>query len=416
MRTHFADDRLWLALALALYVERTGDTGLADEVLPFLQGRPVPEGQEDVYEIPAVSDETASIYEHAARAIDISLPVGAHGLPLFGTGDWNDGMNRVGAEGRGESVWMGFFLCGVIDALHPLALARGEAARAARWQQARKALATALDAEAWDGRWYRRGWFDDGSVLGTHKDTECRIDLIVQAWAVLTGATQPERAAQALDSAWRELHDRDAHLLRLLWPPLQHHQPPAGYIQAYPGGVRENGGQYNHGAVWALMASAHLGQAERAWAAFTAISPAHRGAHGAAYGLEPFAVAGDIETAAPHAGRGGWSWYTGAAGWLLRAAVESLCGVKLADGQLRVQPCLPPHWRQARVRLQQQGRHIEVLVQRAPAGAGTAPPAGYRTLAPGAMLALSEVDGELLLWVPVTDAAPARLPEPAAVL
>ena len=416
VRTHFADDRLWLALALALYVERTGDTALADEPLPFLQGRAVPEGQEDVYEIPAITDETAPIYEHAARAIDISLPVGAHGLPLFGTGDWNDGMNRVGAEGRGESVWMGFFLCGVIDALRPLAIARGETARAAKWQEARTALSTALDAEAWDGRWYRRGWFDDGSVLGTHSATECRIDLIVQAWAVLTGAAQPERAAQALDSAWRELHDRDAHLLRLLWPPLKDHQPAAGYIQAYPGGVRENGGQYNHAAVWALMASAHLGQAERAWAAFTAISPAHRHAHGAAYGLEPFAVAGDIETAAPHAGRGGWSWYTGAAGWLLRASVESLCGVHLADGQLRVQPCLPPHWAQTRVRLQANGRRIEVLVQRAPTGAGAVPPAGYRTLVPGSTLALDEVEGELLLWVPVTDAALARLPEPAAAL
>ncbi|MCE4537064.1 carbohydrate-binding protein [Pelomonas sp. P7] len=413
VRTHFADDRLWLALALALYVERTGDTRLADETLPFLQGRPVPEGAEDVYEVPAISDETATIYEHAARAIDVSLPVGAHGLPLFGTGDWNDGMNRVGAEGRGESVWMGFFLCAVIDALLPLAAARGEGARAAKWRQAREALAAALDREAWDGRWYRRGWFDDGSILGTHTDTECRIDLIVQAWAVLTGAGQPERAREALDSAWRELHDRDAHLLRLLWPPLKDHQPPAGYIQAYPGGVRENGGQYNHGAVWALMASARLGQAERAWAAFTAISPAHRGAHGAVYGLEPYAVAGDIETDAPHAGRGGWSWYTGAAGWLLRAAVESLCGVKLADGLLRVQPCLPPHWPQAQVRLLQQGRRIEVLLQRKV----TAPPPGYRPLAPGSSIALTDVDGDLRLWVPVPDAAPARLAvEPANVL
>lgn len=416
VRTHFADDRLWLALALALYVERTGDASLADEAAPFLQGRPVPEGQEDVYEVPAVTDETAPLYEHAARAIDVSLPVGAHGLPLFGTGDWNDGMNRVGAEGRGESVWMGFFLCAVIDALLPLARARGDASRATRWQAAREALAQALDAQAWDGRWYRRGWFDDGTPLGTHTARECRIDLIVQAWAVLTGATRPDRTAQALDSAWQELHDRDAHLLRLLWPPLKEHQPAAGYIQAYPGGVRENGGQYNHGATWALMASAHLGQAERAWAAFTAISPAHRGAHGEPYGLEPFAVAGDIETAAPHAGRGGWSWYTGAAGWLLRAAVESICGVKLADGQLRVQPCLPPHWPGARVRLHSGGRRIEVQVQRTPRGAGVAPPAGHRTLTPGTPLALDGLGPEVLLWVPVTDGQPVRAADTAAVL
>lgn len=416
VRTHFADDRLWLALALALYVERTGDASLADEAVPFLQGRPVPEGQEDVYEVPAVSDEVGTVYEHAARAIDVSLPVGAHGLPLFGTGDWNDGMNRVGPEGRGESVWMGFFLCAVIDGLQPLARARGEVARADRWQQARDGLAAALDAHAWDGRWYRRGWFDDGSVLGTHSARECRIDLIVQAWAVLTGATRAERAAQALDSAWQELHDRDAHLLRLLWPPLKDHQPPAGYIQAYPGGVRENGGQYNHGATWALMASARLGQAERAWAAFTAISPAHRGAHGAAYGLEPFAVAGDIEAAAPHAGRGGWSWYTGAAGWLLRAAIESLCGVRRVAGQLQVQPCLPPHWPQVRVRLQDQGRRIDLLLQRTPRGAGTAPPPGYRTLVPGAVLPLAEVSGDLQLWVPIVEGVPARVPDAATML
>ncbi|PTT89587.1 hypothetical protein DBR42_07550, partial [Pelomonas sp. HMWF004] len=389
VRTHFADDRLWLALALALYTERTGDMALADEQVPFLQGQPVPEGAEDIYETPSSTDTTASLYEHAARAIDISLPVGAHGLPLFGTGDWNDGMNRVGAEGRGESVWMGFFLCAVIDALHPLAVARGDDGRAEHWRQARRALATALDAQAWDGDWYCRGWFDDGSVLGTHRASECRIDLIVQAWAVLTGAARQDRAVQALDSAWRELHDRDANLLRLLWPPLKDHQPPAGYIQAYPGGVRENGGQYNHAAVWALMASARLGQAERAWAAFTAISPAHRATSGATYGLEPFAVAGDIETAAPHAGRGGWSWYTGAAGWLLRAAVESLCGVRLGGGRLIVQPCLPLHWPQAQVTLRVDGRQVEVLVQRV--RAGSAPPAGYQRLAMGNTLALADL-------------------------
>ncbi|MFG6458312.1 GH36-type glycosyl hydrolase domain-containing protein [Roseateles sp. BYS96W] len=404
VRTHFADDRLWLALALALHAERTGDTALADEQLPFIDGRAVPEGAEDIYETPAVTTDTASLYEHAARAVDVSLPVGAHGLPLFGTGDWNDGMNRVGAEGRGESVWMGFFLCAVIDAMRPLAIARGEQARAERWKRAREQLATALDAQAWDGAWYRRGWFDDGSVLGTHTDTECRIDLIVQAWAVLTGAGRPERAAQALDSAWHELHDRDAHLLRLLWPPLKDHRPEAGYIQAYPGGVRENGGQYNHGATWALMASAQLGQADRAWAAFTAISPAHRGTHGAVYGLEPFAVAGDIETAAPHAGRGGWSWYTGAAGWLLRAAVESLCGVRLRHGELNVTPCLPPHWSQARVTLQVDARAVEVLVQRAAPLARA--PVGYVRLAPGESLLLDEAPGALRLWVPVPDRAP----------
>ena len=367
VRTKIADDRLWLALALALYVQRTGDSSLLDEVAPFVEGRNVPQGADDLYETPAVSNSQASMYEHAARAIDASLAVGTHGLPLFGSGDWNDGMNLVGHEGRGESVWMGFFVIHVIDQILPLAQSRGDAARLQTWQAARSRMATALDSQAWDGEWYRRGWFDDGTVLGTHIATECRIDLIVQAWAVLSDAADPARAEQALRSLWRELHDADAGLLRLLWPPLHDHQPRAGYIQAYPAGVRENGGQYNHGAVWALMASAKLGWADHAWQAFTAISPAHRSATAmgrATYGIEPYVVAGDIETVTPHAGQGGWSWYTGAAGWLLRAAVESIIGVRIEAGRLHVKPCLPADWPNATVLLQHQGRVIRVHIFR----------------------------------------------------
>jgi len=354
VRTHFSDDRLWLPFALAHFVQRTGDHALLDERIPFLQGRSVPAGAEDIYETPAMDGERATLYEHAARAIDRSLAAGVHGLPLMGTGDWNDGMNRVGHLGQGESVWLAWFLCAVIDGMVPLAHGRGESARAAHWQRARAGWVQALDSQAWDGGWYKRAFFDDGTALGSKAQAECRIDLIAQAWAVLSGAGDPARAQQALDAADRELWDAQHGLLRLLHPPLQHARPEAGYIQAYPAGVRENGGQYNHGATWAVMAAAKLQQPERAWRMWQAISPAHRwqdATLGPAYGGEPYAVAGDICTASPWQGRCGWSWYTGASGWLWRAAVESLCGLQMGPESLRFDPCLPPGWDRVEVRV-----------------------------------------------------------------
>lgn len=363
VRTHFSDDLLWLPLAIALYLERTGDAALLDERLPFLDGASVPPGQEDVYETPRISTEQATVYEHAARAIDHSLRIGAHGLPLFGTGDWNDGMNRVGHGGQGESVWLAWFLCRVVDVMRPIALARGDQARASTWQAARDGWVRALEGQAWDGRWYRRGFFDDGSPLGSAGNRECRIDLIAQAWAVLSRAGQPERARQAMASAEALLLDERAGVLRLLDPPLQHARPSAGYIQSYPPGVRENGGQYNHAGVWALMAWAQLGQAGAAWSAFRLMSPAHRWQQplqAERYAIEPYVMAGDIYTQPPHVGRGGWSWYTGSAGWLMRAAQESILGVTVRADGLQLQPCLPPHWPAATVQLRHEGREISV--------------------------------------------------------
>ena len=328
------------------------DQAVLQEVLPFLSGGQVPEGREDLYETPSSGPAHASVYEHGARAIDHSLRTGVHGLPLMGTGDWNDGMNRVGDQGRGESVWLAWFLCEVVRVYVPLAQAHGEHERAQRWLSARAGWVQALEAQAWDGAWYRRAFFDDGSPLGAAANPEARIDLIAQAWAVLSAAGDPARARQAMASADDELFDGEARLARLLWPPLQHAQPSAGYIQAYPPGVRENGGQYNHGAVWALMAHAQLGHAGAAWRYFQALSPAHRWAHpqlGPQYAIEPYVMAGDVYTAEPYIGRGGWSWYTGSAGWLLRAGLEQMLGVTVVRQHLVLRPCLPPHWPQATV-------------------------------------------------------------------
>jgi cyclic beta-1,2-glucan synthetase len=353
----------------------------------------------------------ASLYEHGARAIDrsvASLARGPHGLPPIGTGDWNDGMNRVGAEGRGESVWLGWFLCTVIDAFLPLAERRGEGSsgggqqeRARQWREARAGLALALERDGWDGHWYRRAYFDDGTPLGSASGVECRIDLIAQAWAVLSRVGERGRAAEAMASAGQLLWDPAAGLMRLLDPPLAKAEPDAGYIQAYPPGIRENGGQYSHGAVWALMAYAQEGDGAWAWRVFEALSPAHRTLHperGAVYALEPYVVAGDICSQPPYAGRGGWSWYTGAASWLQRAAVESICGLVIEGRLLTVSPCLPPHWPGVELTVRRQGRVCQVAVVRGEEAATRSASALVRPIAAGEAVDLTNLpDGITLL-------------------
>jgi len=392
------------------HLRRNGDAGLLDERVPFIEGAPIPDGAEDAYYAPNVSEETASVYEHGARAIDRSLRVGAHGLPLMGSGDWNDGMNRVGSEGRGESVWLAWFLCRLVADFAPLAQARGESARARRWQAAAQGWQAALEGPAWDGAWFKRAFFDDGQPLGSQANAEARIDLVAQAWSVLSGVAPQARQQQAMAAVQARLVDAGVGLVRLLDPPFEHARPSAGYIQAYPPGVRENGGQYTHAAVWALMAQAALGHAAEAWQSFTFISPAHRAADahfGPAYGLEPYVVAGDIYSQPPWVGRGGWSWYTGAAAWLHRAAVESIFGLRLGPHELSFTPCLPPHWPQAELSLRRDGRTLRFILLRA----GTPAPAdaaGVQTLAPGEVLRWDGLPPHSTFIVP--------LPERLAVL
>jgi cyclic beta-1,2-glucan synthetase len=365
VRTHCSDDLLWLAWASALYASTTQDKAIWDTQVPFIDGPPVPPGAEDIYNTPSPSAQHASLYEHCALAIDHSLPVGQHGLPLMGTGDWNDGMNQVGQHGRGESVWLACMLYQLLQDMAPLALARADHERAKRWQLAAQALRAAMQAHAWDGEWFVRAFFDDGSPLGSQHNTECRIDLISQAWSVLSGIGTHDQQTRAMASVQHHLIDPAAGLLHLIDPPLAHQTPSAGYIQAYPPGVRENGGQYNHAAVWMLMAQARMGDADGAYLSFTRLSPAHRSAsteQGRVYGLEPYVMAGDICSQPPYAGRGGWSWYTGSASWMHRAAVESIVGLQVRGHSVCIAPCLPRHWGHITVTLKTGGqRHVFVV-------------------------------------------------------
>jgi cellobiose phosphorylase len=348
VRTHFSDDYLWLPLATSLYVKQVGDTGVLDEQIPFIEGRPVQPDEEAYYDLPSRSDQSATLYEHCIRAIENGLRFGEHGLPLMGCGDWNDGMNLVGAEGKGESVWLAFFLVHVLQEFSAVAGSRGDAAFAEKCLAQAARLTANIERHAWDGEWYRRAYFDSGEPLGSASNLECQIDSIPQSWSVLSGAGDPKRTRQAMQAVNDHLVRRENALIQLFDPPFDKSPLDPGYIKGYVPGVRENGGQYTHAAIWTVMAFAALGDKRRAWELIGLISPLSHGSTPegiATYKVEPYVVAADVYAVAPHIGRGGWTWYTGSASWMYRLIVESLLGLRLEVDKLLFFPCLPDEWR-----------------------------------------------------------------------
>ncbi len=363
-RTRCSDDLLWLPYVVAHYLEVTGDTGILEEQIPFLKADPIPADREEAYLLPEITEERASLLEHCLRAIDKGITSGAHGLPLIGSGDWNDGFNRVGREGRGESVWLGFFLHGVLSSFAPLCQSRGEVARAERYRHETSRLSSNLEA-AWDGEWFRRAYYDDGSPLGSAQSDECRIDSLAQSWAVLSGAVPAHLSEQAMDAVRTYLVHRASQLLLLMDPPFDKSTHDPGYIKGYPPGIRENGGQYSHAGVWIAMALARLGSGDEATELFHMLNPLNRSrtqADAERYKGEPYVMAGDVCAHPQQEGRAGWTWYTGSAGWMYRAGLESILGLRRRGSTFQIDPCIPSIWDNYVIRWRFGGSRYEIEV------------------------------------------------------
>jgi len=365
LRTRVSDDLLWLPYTAAQYVTATGDASVLDEQIPFLEGMLLAADEHDAFFQPMPSEERATLFEHCARSLDRSLSVGRHGLPLIGGGDWNDGMNLVGAGGEGESIWLGWFLCTTIENFVSFAEQRGQHERATIWRKHAASLREALERDGWDGDWYRRGYFDDGTPLGSASSSECRIDSIAQSWGVLSGAAEPARAARAMKAADENLVLRDEGLALLFTPPFDQTPLNPGYIKGYPPGIRENGGQYTHAAIWSVQALAKLGDGDKAAELLSLLNPinhARTWTEAQRYKVEPYVVCADVYSVVPHVGRGGWTWYTGSSGWMYRAGLESILGFTVEGNTLRLDPCVPRAWKDFEIAFRHRTARYEISV------------------------------------------------------
>jgi cyclic beta-1,2-glucan synthetase len=366
VRTRISDDRAWLPYATAHYVDVTGDVAVLDSMVPFLDGPGLHADEHEAFFEPKVSGVSATLFEHCVKALDVSLAVGDHGLPLMGTGDWNDGMNRIGEKGTGESVWLGWFLYCALTAFADLADRRGDQTRAANWRRHAAALKESLERHGWDGHWYRRAYYDDGTPLGSATDTECQIDSIAQSWGVISGGAEPAHAATAMAAVYEYLVRRNEGLVLLFTPPFDKTSSDPGYIKGYPPGLRENGGQYTHAAIWSLIAFAMLGDGDKAGELFAMLNPINHANTRTAihrYKVEPYVMSADIYSTAPHAGRGGWTWYTGSAGWMYRAGLEWILGFRLRSATLFIDPCVPKAWPRFEVVFQYRSARYEIAVE-----------------------------------------------------
>lgn len=369
VRTHISDDRVWLALATANYIKVTGDKAILTQAIPFLEGKPLGKEQHDAYFKPNVSEESASLFEHCARALDQSIQLtGEHGLPLMGTGDWNDGMNLVGAAGKGESVWLGWLLIRAIDLFAVYALEQETEAdrlRGKHWQEHAEKVRICIDEQTWDGQWYRRATFDDGTWLGSKSNDECQIDSIAQSWAVLANGTDQHKVMTAMSAVETHLIKQQERLALLFTPPFDQTTHNPGYIKGYPPGLRENGGQYSHAAMWFILALAKQGEGKKAVDLFAMVNPINHASDSEKvqrYKVEPYAVAADIYSISPYIGRGGWTWYTGAAGWMYQAGLEGILGIRREGKNLIIQPCIPDHWPEFSAAIKIANSHLDITV------------------------------------------------------
>jgi len=349
IRTKFSDDLLWLPLATAEYVEKTNDFSVLEEEIGYIESDPLGEDEDEKYDIPRISSETSSVYEHCIRAIERSLKYGPHDIPLMGSGDWNDGMNKVGNKGRGESIWLGWFICLILKKFASICKKMGDHERAKRYIETADKISNAIEKNAWDGQWYRRAYFDDGTPLGSSKNSECIIDSLAQSWSVISGYGKPSRSKEAMEAVERYLIKEDKGLILLFTPPFDKSDQEPGYIKGYVPGVRENGGQYTHGATWVINAFALMGNGDKAWKLYNLINPinhARTPIECSTYKVEPYVMAADVYAVSPHEGRGGWTWYTGAAGWMYRVGIEYILGLKKSGEKLIIDPCIPKDWPQ----------------------------------------------------------------------